>query len=438
MTQIKIFPEPHIRDKNFMTRTDYLAEIEGYMGRFKQNLFNQSQLMSKTDKLIAIFPGDLFDNSMSDLTTCIKWLKYFAEISEITKGNVYSAVGNHEITYKIQNPFWMLADPKSEWVKDNDFYSMGISSIFPIVKVVDELQVDNLLIVFGHYQRDLSKYTDSWILEHFKGITEVIVMTHNEIVSDAIRNHFNEYLGFDVLQGRGSFRNYKTCGTLPPTRLLKHIYVGHMHTALGDFDDFMDIPRVKEGKGVMGLGSSADSIGETGGLRGAEFSSEETEDTYGSERVEFTLHYLASTGRTNITEVRNDFLTRYIPTITLTPQRGTQDCNLGSEYPMCKEAISAIEYGREEFKLVGENVILDRAEYIRRKEKYNSAVELRTLRSTELSITDPSADLKVLLFNKPRLREYFINAMSAKMPVDLENLLNYADVLMKERGPVNV
>ena len=393
MYQVRIIPEPHIRDKNFQTRVDYLLEIDSYMNNIKNDLLKWKNIAGPDDKLILMFVGDVFDNSMSDLSIFLKWIKFFAELNSITGGNLYSVVGNHEITYKYYNPFWMMADIKSDWVSNAGILNSSVQSVMPIIKVRDEVVIGDKLFVMGHYNRNLNFMTDEWIEKHYPNIKEVVLLSHNEIVDNNIRKHFKEQLGFDVLLGRVSHPDFCKSGYIPPTKYLKDVFIGHMHTAYGDY------PLEVKYSLQRYDGDDEDVLADNDGLRYSVIGRDEfVESGFSKEdRVLSTeLHYLASIGRTNVNEIRSNFTKRRIPVISFD----------STDYGW-----SSLEVGYYPFQLVGE-VAIDKEEYVKRREQYNSAAEIRAIRETTIKLSDPTEDLKsILSYNMSFNSSRFINKL---------------------------
>lgn len=375
MVQIRIIPEPHIRDSNFQTRVDYLAEIRGYMHKIKDDLSKVRSLLSSEDKLIVIFDGDVFDRYFSDLGQCMEWIRFFVELNRITEGNVYSVIGNHEITYKRQNLFWMLADVKSAWVRETGMLTEEIVNFSRLIKVVDELVIDKLLILFGHYKCDLSWYTTERIKSTWPDVEEVMLISHNELLSESIISHFKNAYGFDLVRGRSGYVNIDTVGLLPPTDMLKMVYVGHMHKAYG---------ALEVNENINGVDHN------------------------------FTLQYLASIGRTNVEEVSNAFLERTIPIITV------------DNYD--------IDYSGDTFELVKEDVVVDTEALVARREAYESKAEIRALNTADINLTDPLNDLKIIYNRDSVLLSLLINAVENKIPMALTELVEEGQQLAARYG----
>lgn len=365
MIQIRIIPEPHIRDSNLQTRTDYLEEIRGYMTKIKIDLSDVRGLLGADDKLVVIFDGDVFDRYFRDLTCCMEWIKFFVDLNRITMGNVYSVVGNHEITYKRQNLFWMIANVQSDWIKEGHILTEDIFSFSKLIQVVDELQVGNILFIFGHYMRDLSHYTTEWVKEKYPEVTEVVLISHNEMLSKSIIKHFQDALGFDLVRGRSGFIDIGTAGLLPPTDMLKSVYVGHMHKAYGELI---------------------------------------VDEQLNGVNYHFTLSYLASLGRTNVEEVSNSFLQRTIPVITIDE--------------------TGVDYAGKHLKLEGEEIVVNTELLMERREAYNAKAEIRSLDSADISLTDPLEDLKRIYSSSPASLSMVYNAIENKIPADLTEILD--------------
>lgn len=259
MKRVFIIPEPHIWDKNFKNRKDYPGEISVYL----TDISNTISAMDG-DKII-IFPGDIFHQGFSLVPSMTRALNYFTTLNRITNNNVYSVVGNHELTYTACNPFWMMASDCTERFLVNRMSSTyGIFQ--PGIKVVDELAVGNLRFIFGHYGR-----TD-YEVQPFS--SDLVLISHNSIVESTVADVIQKKYGRETYVDYMKVTKLTSSAAIPITAALKYVFVGHMHTMYSKFmvDDLIDhVP------------------------------------------MNFHLQYLGSLGRTTIREVNNEDLIRTVP-----------------------------------------------------------------------------------------------------------------------------
>lgn len=298
MSKIVIVPEPHIFDKTFKTRNNYPQEIKTYLDQ----VFQIAREQAKSDKVYIIFMGDVFHMGFSRMVPFVNIIDTFQTLSREFEGRVYSLIGNHELSYPSNNPFWLLADFKSKWYK-NYRTIPGFQSA-ACVKVCDELQVDDTLFVFGHYRRDKFEY--DW-----SQYGDVHFLTHNSIMDNEIVNVIKNNFGRDPkMEYASGITSIRQAGSIPLTSKLSHMYVGHMHTAFSRF--FVD---------------------------------ERINDI----DLKFELRYLGSLGRTNHAEVNNEDLTRVIPIVdTVTHQVAYPEIQLLPREVCIRE--DAVIKGQEQYQ----------------------------------------------------------------------------------------
>lgn len=373
MNFVRIIPEEHRWDKNFETRVDYVEECKSYASRVLTMLEKQKELLDpEQDKLIVIYMGDINHREFSTLDAFLYWLQYFIRLNEICDGNVYSVMGNHEVTYARNNLFWMLADIQSPWVLENTKHVNKFNLLAPLIKVVDDLVLDDTMFLMGHYNRDMSSYSDKTIPPDIKN---VILLSHNQILNSTIATHFKENCNRDMIPQHIRYESLEKTGILPRTSRLRHVYVGHMHKAYGKFE--------------------YESI-----VEGTEY--------------KLTLDYLASIGRTNVQEIADDFCERNIPNIQVAPNY--LDCD------------------SSKFMLVSRGVVVDEKIVAQRRETYSSQKEIRELRRSNFDVKDPVTTIREKLRNNTVGGYMFSCALEGHMPSDLIDEMTEAQLLMQKYG----
>lgn len=202
--------------------------------------------------VIALFLGDIFHNSYKDVTDALLD-KDFINLWRLKVGEIFTVMGNHEFTYYKANPFYTsIASIESELVQKVSNKVWTPLGVSNILRVVDTLEDGEVSFYFNHYGTGVQTPTGSINIGLF----------HQELVDPQIRAEAERTIGKSIyaktteLENSGILAKYDYC------------FLGHMHSIYGVW---------KAGK------------------------------TY--------LHYLASLGRTNETEVRNDFLERNVPCI---------------------------------------------------------------------------------------------------------------------------
>lgn len=203
--------------------------------------------------VVALFLGDIFHSSYRDVTSALVD-KEFITMWNDKIGKIYSVVGNHELTYYKANPFYTaIAEMQSEKIKAITNKVWTPLGATTTINVVDELIDGEVCFLFNHYGTNISAPKDGLIN---------IGLFHQDLIDPQIKREMERsdrrlsFVKETELENSAILRGYQYC------------YFGHLHTVYGAW---------KAG------------------------------ETY--------LVYLASLGRTNEGEVRNDFLERNIPAV---------------------------------------------------------------------------------------------------------------------------
>lgn len=260
MKRVFIIPEPHIWDKNFKNRVDYVGEVYGCLAEVI------SRIISLDGEKIIIFAGDVFHRAFSSVRGITKVLNLFVELNDITDYNVYSVVGNHELSYATYNPFWMMAEDYTNRF-ENKHYSDSFGIFRPGIKIKDSLCIGPLEFVFGHYDR-----TDYEV--DLNSSRDIVLISHNSLMEKDIDQVVTDQLKRDTKTEYIRTTQLRSSSAIPLTRRLKYVFVGHMHTMYSDFlvDEVID--------GVL---------------------------------MKFYLRYMGSIGRTAINEINDNDLARTVP-----------------------------------------------------------------------------------------------------------------------------
>lgn len=241
----------HLNYKNLRSRIDYRAEVEtvcnelvSVAARYKNNGY----------KIVLLLLGDVFNRSYNDIFNACSDNNFFY-VWALKYGDIYSVLGNHELTYYSANPFYtLISNIESEKVKsilNRVWEPVGSSGV---IRVVDRLEDGEVTFLFNHYGTGISQ----------PDVGKVnIGLFHQDIVSpeivqaSALRYSTETVCTTMDIEGSGLLDAYDYC------------FFGHMHTLYGTFK------------------TNANTV----------------------------LCYLASLGRTNVKEINDKFLQRNIPVI---------------------------------------------------------------------------------------------------------------------------
>lgn len=257
-TDVVIIPEQHLYHKSIITVPEMVQD--------NQNIINEIlDLLSRLTNPTVIFIGDIVHRGIKNSEDTYFINGFFRAVSRLTKGRVFSVVGNHELSYRKNNPFWGVSDIQSKYIQA--IVPQIYDVIDPLVIVPDDLVIGDMQYSFGHYGRI---YGD--IYNVAEGVKEVTLLSHNSLLVGEVLKYFND-TGTDLQEQFIKMQDIRDTGSMPRTNLLKYVYVGHLHKAHSVF-------KVEEN------------------INGIDYS--------------FSLRYLASLGRTNHSEYTDDIL-RQLP-----------------------------------------------------------------------------------------------------------------------------
>lgn len=249
---------------NFVTssRTDYRKEVS----LVKHKLLEIAIKYKKQGYCVkALLLGDIFHSGYRDVTDALTDAN-FIELLKQSIGDVYSVVGNHELTYYRANPFYTMISSinskRLQSVTDKVWQPLGMANT---INVVDELKDGEVTFFFNHYGTGVQS------AEMVDGVK--IGLFHQELVDnqivDEMKRSGTKYFGKPMaLEESGTLDGYDYC------------FFGHLHT-------------------VYGIWKSKETF----------------------------LYYLGSLGRTNETEVSDNFLERNVPVVLVEDGvfKGVQD-----------------------------------------------------------------------------------------------------------------
>lgn len=241
----------HLSYKNLRSRIDYRKETDVACNKLKEIAASYKE---KGYNIILLLLGDVFHRSYNDVFNACNDNNFFYMWAN-TFGKIYSVIGNHELTYYSSNPFYtLISEIKSEKVHgiiSRVWQPVGSAGV---IDVIDRLDDGDTTFYFNHYGTQITVPSGS---KHSIGLF------HQDLVSQELLNLASKQLSTQVygntidVEGSGIFDAYN------------YAFLGHMHTVYGTFR------------------TDAGTI----------------------------LCYLASLGRTNITEVNDNFLERNIPVV---------------------------------------------------------------------------------------------------------------------------
>lgn len=302
-----VISDLHLSDVNLRGRYNYPKEVSQVISKITEiaNAYKSNGYA----KVYAILLGDVANRSYKSLTEGIYFNNIFVWL-DIVFDRIYCVIGNHELSFYTDNPFWTLMQtidsPKIERIKAKTWEPKGF---IQLVNVVDRLEDGNVVFHFNHHSTSISPSEENKIN---------IGLFHQDIVAKAIIDEMKQVYDSDIFEAKPKYFDESSI-----LYGYDYAFFGHMHKVYGKWTYICD--RTK---------------------------------------YETQLIYLASLGRTNHTEVSDNFLERNIPAVIIEDGIfiGIEDnkFNLLTRAETVKEEIVKVnkeEYERKkEIKYIVENI----------------------------------------------------------------------------------
>lgn len=322
-----IVPDLHLYYKNLSSRQNYVQEMRGILEKVEE--IGAKYKVSGYDKVNMLLLGDVFHRSYQDVFFAVHDAMFF-EMWRDFLGDVYSVMGNHEFHFYSSNPFFsLIREIESDKVKAISTDVWTPQGLLPVIRVVDRLDDGEVVFHFNHFGTPVSKP---------EGGKVNIGLFHQDIANQEIIRGAEQALQTKI------FARAVDIDSIPEIDGYQYCFFGHMHQVFGIF---------------------------------------RSEST--------TLFYLASLGRTNVKEVRDDFCERCVPAVLVEDGK-----------------LSSIEENR--FQLPGRKSSVKEKQVIEKHEVYEVEKLRKQARSYEALNDNPTEDL---------LRYFGEDAVSTKIIRDL-------------------
>lgn len=344
-----IVTDMHIIDKILVAnRIDYSKEMKVVINALVEFI---DDYKAREYEVVLLFLGDIFHRGYTDPSASIDGNNLLIYLSQKVSA-MYTVVGNHELTYYRNNPFYTLFSQANsrrlERVSDRVIRPKGRMQI---INIVDILEDGEVLFNFNHYGCGVGLTQEGKVN---------IGLFHQEIVCSEILSWMQKRFSMDIfakdvinLDKSNIFDGYDYC------------FLGHMHKMYGKFEMEDD----KTGNKTM-------------------------------------VYYLGSLGRTNHSEVQDNFLERNIPAVLVEDGHFSQ-----------------VEDNK--FKLLPRSQCIREEIVVENREKREEIKEMKKLKDYKASSDDPIQNV---------FEQISLNAEVTKILLDLQssNIDYIGEKLQKE------
>ena len=207
--KVILITDLHAWDKNIGNHINYDNEIRNYAERIR----DEGIKFADTHEVVFLFMGDVFYKGISDYKFAIWWNNFFLELNSI--GQVYSLVGNHELSYQKNNMFWDLVQ------KGNHHLALGQ---MPLISITNTLALGDVSFHMFHFDRSIE---DKLELNKVN-----IGLYHKDLMDDTVAGILKRKYETDLLT---QYIHYRDIKELKNISCMDKCYFGHMHKAFGTF-----------------------------------------------------------------------------------------------------------------------------------------------------------------------------------------------------------
>lgn len=218
--KVFIITDMHIWDKQIGANINYVNEIKKYATDILHMI--EREEVGEDEEKIVVFLGDIFHREFNQVQESLWWIGWFLEL-RMECDRVFTVMGNHELTYYKNNLFWHMVNYiKSEKVNSIVDRAVTARGRLNLIEVWDDFVVGGFRFKMFHNRCGFSR-----------GKTDLpsIGLFHEAVLEEEISSVMRskgldlkeKYLDRYYLRNLDVFEN------------MKYAYLGHMHTAYGEF-----------------------------------------------------------------------------------------------------------------------------------------------------------------------------------------------------------
>lgn len=142
-----IITDLHLSYKVKENRISYFKETE-HVKRFLVELILTFKKLGYN--VILLYGGDIFDNVFRDVEKALYEFDSICYLDSLADKS-YSVIGNHELTYKKDNPFWTLVSNVNPEMENLPTKNIKPSGVKGVLNITDRLIDGNVVFNFNHY-----------------------------------------------------------------------------------------------------------------------------------------------------------------------------------------------------------------------------------------------------------------------------------------------
>ena len=147
-----IVTDTHFTYRNKPNRHNYLGEIDFVKSKIDEIGISY---IARGYNPILVFLGDVYDNSYKDVTKALMEQDEMYNRKQKIFNRMFSVLGNHDLHFPKNNPFWTLVSRDSVNVENTPTTRFNPLGDVGIIEVVDRIFDGNVVLNFNHYSSNI-------------------------------------------------------------------------------------------------------------------------------------------------------------------------------------------------------------------------------------------------------------------------------------------
>lgn len=215
---ILIISDLHLWFKNMRNRKNSVKDNLETFNKIIERV-KKCRRENPKDIIYLVFLGDIFHQGFDKSTEMFNlWIQQFSILRSLCNG-IFLVMGNHEWSYRLNNPFWSLINEvESEKLRNRGATANGL---LPICRLTDKISIDGIDLHFLHHNTNFSELTSE----------KNILFSHGYWMT---KNTFDSLIEKAGMETQSKYSEYNSIEDNEVIiKNFQYAFFGHMHMLKG-------------------------------------------------------------------------------------------------------------------------------------------------------------------------------------------------------------